>query len=75
MATKPREWPNNAKYARDRSAEELVASLRILQDLVERMKKGEFTRHGATIDVLDTITHLQTALRHLESVGAPTQPE
>ncbi|MCB8942514.1 MAG: hypothetical protein H6658_01940 [Ardenticatenaceae bacterium] len=73
--SKPRDWPNNAKTARDRAAEELAASNRILMDLRSRMQKGEFTRHGALIDVLEAIMHNQTALRHLESVGAVTRPE
>ena len=73
--SKPREWPNKAKHARDRAAEEVVAANFILKDLAKRMRTAEYTRHGALIDVLEAITHNQTALRHLESVGASTQPE
>lgn len=73
--TKPREWGNNAVHARDRSAEEIVTALRPAERTLSRVERGEFTRTGIERDLLRVIRHLNTALRHLESVGAPTLPD
>lgn len=67
--TAQREWPNSAKEARDRAAEELAASLRDLQPILD----GQFPETYRLI-VARAIVHNQAALRHLESVGAPTRP-
>jgi hypothetical protein len=34
--TKSRDWPNNAKEARDRSAEEAIRALQAIEPLVEK---------------------------------------
>lgn len=71
--TKPREWPNRAKEARDRAAEELQRALRELSPVVIgdlRFTETEALRRQAT-----ALVSVQSALRHLESVGAQTVPE
>lgn len=73
--SKPREWPNNARHARDRAAEEALLAYRILKDISKRMKLNLYTKQGVMLDVLEAQDHIQAVLRHLESVGAPTLPE
>ncbi|MBE2200504.1 MAG: hypothetical protein IAE79_17950 [Anaerolinea sp.] len=73
--TKPREWGNGARHARDRAAEEVVTALRQAERTLDRVERGEFTRAGVERDLLRLIRHLNTAARHLESVGAPTLPD
>jgi hypothetical protein len=70
--TDPRPWPNAAREARDRAAEEAVRGQRALRPLVA----------GERFDQTDTLRRLAVALdalqqiaRFLESVGAPTRPE
>jgi hypothetical protein len=67
--TEPRPWPNEAKEARDRSAEEIAASIRDLQPVLD----GKFPENYQLL-VARAIVHNQAALRHLEAVGAPTRP-
>jgi len=68
--TKPRPWPNNAKEARDRSAEEASRALRVIEPLLEKeVTETERIRRLAIV-----IHSLQTILRLLESVGAQTRP-
>jgi hypothetical protein len=71
--TGPRPWPNNAKHARDRAAEELAAARRdlsfALQNVFNVDRSELIRRLGVALD------HCDTALRHLESVGAETRPE
>lgn len=71
MSNKPREWPNVAKNARDRSAEEAVRALAALQPLLERQvtETERIRRLAVAIDAVNTIA------RHLESVGAQTRPQ
>ena len=72
MATRPREWPNRAKEARDRAAEECARAYRALQPLLtEGARYTEVERLRRIAVALDA---LQTALRFLESVGAQTRP-
>jgi hypothetical protein len=70
--TEPRPWPNNAKEARDRSAEEAQAGIRALGPLVEgrRMTETEQLRRVAR-----AMMAFQSIARHMESQGAPTRPE
>ena len=76
MPTKrPREWGNNAKHARDRSAEELQRILREARRLRDIVSRGSFTREELALIAAQQIDAAQTALRHLEQVGAPTRPE
>ncbi len=68
--TKPRHWPNNAKEARDRSAEEASRALRVIEPLLEK----EVTETERIRRLAIAIHSLQTILRLLESVGAQTRP-
>jgi hypothetical protein len=70
--TEARQWPNVAREARDRSAEEAIRGQRALRPLVA----------GETFDRTDTLRRqaialdaLQQIARFMESVGAPTRPE
>ncbi len=68
--TKPREWPNSAKEARDRSAEEAIRALRAIEPLLEKeMTETEKIRRLAI-----AVNALQTILRLLEREGAQTRP-
>ena len=73
--TKRREWPNNMRRFRDRAAEETNLALRQIDRLYSRVRRGEFTRSGLEMDLLEINRHLQTAMRHLEKAGAETEPE
>ncbi len=68
--TQPREWPNNAKEARDRAAEEAARALRALRPLLERdhTEIERLRRLAVAIDAMQTI------LRLLEKEGAQTRP-
>ena len=72
MSHAPREWPNNAKEARDRSAEKLVENIRLLHSVVREFKQMP------DIDKLQRISlaldNSQTAVRFLEEAGACTRP-
>jgi len=68
--TKPREWPNSAKEARDRSAEEAIRALRAIEILLER----EVTETEKIRRLAIAVNSLQTILRLLESEGAQTRP-
>jgi len=71
--TSPRAWPNWAKEARDRAAEEAVRGMRALRPLVEGRVVFDRTeclrRQAIGLDALQTIA------RFLEGVGAATRPE
>lgn len=70
--TVPREWPNSAREARDRSAEEQAQALRLLY--VVARNGGKITTDDKARAISLAIYHLQNSLRWLESVGAPTRP-
>jgi len=65
----PREWPNAAKEARDRAAEETNEALYIARAL------EDCATSGSPIKVMQLRVHLTNALRWLERVGAQTRPE
>ena len=68
--TKPRDWPNGAADARDRSAEEAVKIIRLLTPILERhMTQEELIRRVAT-----SLVSVQLIARILENVGAQTKP-
>ena len=70
MSDKPREWPNNAREARDRSAEEAQAIINALTPLVEGRRdftETERLRRDAT-----ALNAAQKIARLLEKVGAQT---
>ena len=68
--TKPREWPNCAKEARDRSAEEAIRALRAIEPLLE--KEAAETEKIRRLAI--AVNSLQTILRLLEREGAQTRP-
>jgi len=68
--TKPREWPNSAKEARDRSAEEAIRALRAIEPLLEK----EVTEIEKIRRLAIAIHSLNTILRLLEREGAQTRP-
>lgn len=67
--TKPREWPNGAKEARDRSAEEAIRALRAIEPLLER----EVTETEKIRKLAIAVNSLQIILRLLEREGAQTR--
>jgi len=69
--TRAREWPNNAKEARDRAAEEAAHGARVLMPVLENpdMTEGEKIRRVGI-----AVKCFQLILRLLESVGAQTRP-
>ncbi len=69
--TKPRAWPNDAKEARDRSAEEAANIVNNLEPLIEDhdlMPEAEKLRRAAR-----SLNSAQKILRMLEKLGAPTR--
>jgi transcription initiation factor IIE alpha subunit len=68
--TKARQWPNNAKEARDRSAEEAIRALRAIEPLLEK----EVTETEKIRRLAIAVNSLQTILRLLEGAGAQTRP-
>jgi len=68
--TKARQWPNNAKEARDRSAEEAIRALRVIEPLLEK----EVTETEKIRRLAIAVSALQTILRLLEWAGAQTRP-
>ncbi len=72
MSDKARPWPNNAREARDRAAEEIAAAARELEPLINGER--QFTETERLRREASALNHAQTALRFLESVGAQTRP-
>lgn len=68
--TQARPWPNLAKEARDRSAEEAIRALRMLEPLLDK----EVTETEKIRRLAIAVNALNTILRLLESVGAQTRP-
>ena len=79
--TKPRDWPNRARNARDRSAEELQSVVRTLKFVVEFIDSERRPRLDQTETAIvgfkcaHALARAQLALRHLESMDAPTVPD
>jgi hypothetical protein len=77
--TKARPWPNNARNARDRAAEETQAALRTAESLLDYLDEhnslNQFEILVAHKKAAKIRHNLERALRHLESVGAQTQPQ
>lgn len=71
MSNKPREWPNVAKMARDRAAEEAVRGLTAIRPMLHR----DFTETEKIRRLATAVDALQLIARHLESVGACTRPD
>lgn len=70
--THPRDWPNNAREARDRAAEETAKALKYTLALAQN--GGTLTIDDKAKLISMIIYHLQNALRWLESAGAQTRP-
>jgi len=68
--TKRRDWPNGAKEARDRSAEEAIRALNAIKPLLEK----EVTETEKIRRLAIAVSCLQTILRLLEREGAQTRP-
>ena len=70
--TKPRDWGNNAKDARDRSAELAARAARMLKPLLDDQPKTEIERLRR---ISIALTCTLDILRILEATGACTRPE
>jgi hypothetical protein len=73
MSDQPRPWPNVAKEARDRSAEEAQRIVHLLGPLVD--DERNFTESDRLRREASALNAAQTILRLLEAQGAPTRPE
>lgn len=73
MATKPREWPNNAREQRDEAADCFTAIIGELVPLL-RMKDERVTRSELLRRVAMAVNYAQNGVRWLENAGAPTRP-
>ncbi len=69
--TRSRHWPNNAKEARDRAAEECVE---IRRRLLQVLLNPNMPREAMAQEVGLALDSANTALRHLEGAGAQTKP-
>lgn len=67
--TKPREWPNKARWARDGAADDLQTIVRLSRTL---LGKDDIVVIATAGRILDRATN---ALRMLERVGAGTMPD
>lgn len=63
----PREWPNKAAAARDRSAERAVAGLRALYPIISG---AHLSQEETVRKVAQASTELSAIVRLMESVGA-----
>ena len=72
MSDKPRPWPNVAREARDRAAEEAQAGINALMPLI--VEDRIFTERETLLRISKALNSFQTIARHLEAVGAPTRP-
>ncbi|CAK0772734.1 conserved hypothetical protein [Gammaproteobacteria bacterium] len=70
MSDKPRDWPNNAKEARDRAAE---AAVEIVKSLGPLMDERIFTESERIRRESRALNQAQLICRLLEGVGAPTR--
>ena len=70
VSDQPRPWPNVAKEARDRAAEEAVHGIRILNEL---LNSGSLDWHD-NYKVAKAVICFTNIARLLESVGAQTRP-
>lgn len=71
MTDHPREWPNVAREARDRTAEAAVMQIQELEPIVQgrMMTETELLRHAAK-----ALNLAQRIARLMESQGACTRP-
>lgn len=71
MSDKPRDWPNNAKEARDRASEYVAEAIHQLTPLISGESSIEPDRFKHEARALNACLN---AARWLESVGACTKP-
>lgn len=69
--TAAREWPNNAREARDQAAEAAVVIIRSLEPLVDGR---EFTQLEVLRRQAKALAAAQNIARLLKAVGAQTRP-
>lgn len=69
MSSKPREWPNVAKEARDRSAELANDGYWMMRDFFQK----DFTDTEKLRRYAKAMDYFQSIARILESVGAETR--
>lgn len=70
MPTTPREWPNNAKQARDAAAEEAAIAIRNLQPLMEG---GLMTNEERIRRLANALIAMHKIQRIMAQVGAPVR--
>ena len=70
MSSKPREWPNMAKEARDRSAELANDGYWMMRDFFQK----DFTETEKLRRYAKAMDYFQSICRILENVGAETRP-
>jgi hypothetical protein len=73
MSDQPRPWPNVAKEARDRAAEEAQRIVHLLGPLMD--DERTFTETDRLRRAASSLNAAQTILRLLEAQGAQTRPE
>lgn len=73
-SSRRRPWPNDAREARDRSAEEACSIIRQLTPLIDK-PFSEFTVDEILRRISRANQAANTIARHLEQQGAPTRPE
>lgn len=72
MSNAPREWPNNARDARDCSAEKAVEGIRLLLPIVKGFKDMPDIEKLQRVSL--ALDNYHTIARKLEQVGACTRP-
>jgi len=72
MSDKPREWPNNARHARDEAAEAAAEGINVLEPVV--YGERQFTETERLRREAKALNLFQKIVRLLESVGAKTRP-
>jgi len=71
VSDKPLPWPHVARDARDESAMEAIAAIKILDPLLGDAPVSETERIRR---IAKAMLYLSSITRRLESVGAPTRP-
>ena len=72
VSDQPRPWPNIAKEARDRAAEEAVKGIRYLAPLIDELYS--FPEDARILHIAKALICFERIARLLESVGAQTRP-
>lgn len=72
--TDPRPLGNVMAGYRNGAAEHTNQALMKLDRLIVKIQNGEFTRNGLVVDMVEISRALHISMRHLEKMGAKTQP-